>query len=113
MLFDTLELSKALQPSFTPEQAEALVHALGKASSDQLASKADIVELKSEVAAVRSEIAAVRSEMQTLEANLTGMITAQISLLRAETLKWIVSALAFNFIGTAGLIITLTKVFGK
>ena len=161
MLFDTLELSKALQTSFTPEQAETLVHALGKASVDQLATKSDIVGLKGEIAELRgelrseiaglrgelrseiaglrgelrseiaglrgelqSEIAGLRGELQSeivdvrgkieaLEANLTGIIIAQNSLLRADTVKWIVSALAFNFIGTAGLIITMTKAFGK
>ena len=131
MLFDTLELSKALQRSFTPEQAETLVQALGRASSDQLATKADIVDVKSEIASVRAELvtfkaelarfktevagefASVRSEIKALEASLTSMVVAQISLLRAETIKWIVTAIVFNSIGIVGLVVTLSKVFGK
>ena len=55
----------------------------------------------------------MESDIDSLKSDLTSVITAQISALRADTIKWIVSALAFNFVATAGLIITLIKVFGK
>ncbi len=33
--------------------------------------------------------------------------------LKVEMVKWIVGAIAFNFIGTAGLIIALVRTFGR
>ncbi len=36
-----------------------------------------------------------------------------VSLLRAETIRWIVTAIGLDFLATAGLIIGLVKVFGK
>ncbi len=37
----------------------------------------------------------------------------EISLLRADTIRWIVTAIGFNFLATARLIIGLVKIFGK
>ena len=71
MLFDTLELTKALQPSFTPEQAEALVYALGRASTDQLASKSDIAELRGEIAIVKGDISALKGDIGAWKATST------------------------------------------
>ena len=36
-----------------------------------------------------------------------------MSLMRADTIKWIVTAIGFNFIATAGLFLTFFKLFAK
>lgn len=156
MLFDTLKLSKDLQESFTPQQAETLDRVLGGAGDDQLATKGDVqhesallrTELRQGDASLREEIArvqttlrteienlgiALRGEMAALRSELKGDIAElraetkteiaavrvdisafrdDISLLRTETVKWIVTAIGFNFLATAGLIVALVKVFG-
>ena len=104
LIFDTLKLSKDLQGSFTPEQSEALARVLGGLGSDQIATKADIGALRAEIVALRADI---NADIVGLRAELKGAI----SLLRADTIKWIVTAIGFNFAGTAGLIIGLAKAF--
>ena len=76
--------------------------------------KADTADLRSEtkeeIAKLRTEmkqeIAKLRTEMIELKAELKG----DIADLKAELIKWIVGAIVLNLFGTAGLVITLTKI---
>lgn len=106
MLFDTLQLSKDLQESFSPQQSETLARVLALAGGDQLAAKPDI-------GAVRSEIAALKAELKGDMAAVKARILKEIGLLRADNVRWIVTAIGFNFLATAGLIGGLAKFFGK
>ena len=96
--FDTLQIAKELQTAFTPEQAEALVKAFARSLTEELATKQDLVELearlRSEITAVRDEVTAVRNEIKDV---------------KVEMIKWTVGAIAFNLLGTAGLMVTLIK----
>ena len=49
MICDTLKLTKALEPTFSREQAEALTIALGASTQDIVALKSELVEMKSEL----------------------------------------------------------------
>lgn len=82
--FDTLQIAKELQTAFTPEQAEALVKAFARSLTEDLATKQDLVESE---ARLRNEIKDGKVEM----------------------IKWTVGAIAFNLLGTAGLMVTLIK----
>lgn len=46
MIHDTLKLTKALEPTFSREQAEALTTALSASTQDTVALKSDLVEMK-------------------------------------------------------------------
>ncbi len=110
--YDTLKLSKALEAaSFTPAQAEGLTKALTDASLSNFASKQDLLQveanLSSRIAAVEASVTAVAASVTALE----GSVAMQIASLKVDSVKWIVAAIAFNFIGTAGLIIALVKGF--
>ena len=58
ILFDTLRLSRTLREKgqFTREQAEALAEALGEATHEDLATKADIARLETKIAEVKADI---------------------------------------------------------
>ena len=153
MIFDTLKVSKQLQESFTPAQAETLARVLADAGTDQLATKADVealevstksdikalelstksdikaleadikalevstksdikaleVSIKALEASTRTDFAALKAELKADIAALDVRIGQQISLLRADTIKWIVGAIAFNIAATAGVMIGLIK----
>lgn len=49
MICDTLKLTKALEPTFSREQAEALTIALGASTQDIVALKSELVEMKFEL----------------------------------------------------------------
>ena len=40
-------------------------------------------------------------------------VVKAISLLRADTTRWVVMAIGFNFLATAGLVIAMVKIFGR
>lgn len=143
MLFDTLKVSKALQRSFTAEQAETLAEVLNEAGTEELATKADLhalrTELKADFDTLRAEVKAdinafgtevkadisafrteVKADLQTLRAesqadmrNEISAIRGEISALKTEGVRWIVGAIAFNLLGTAGLISSLFRAFAK
>jgi hypothetical protein len=69
LLFDTLRLSRTLRDKghFTPEQAETLAEALGEASHDDLAAKADLAALES---ALKRDIAEFKAGLKANIADL-------------------------------------------
>ena len=89
VMFDTLKLPKELRDDagFPQEQAEGLAAALGRSTSDTIATKADIADL-------RTEIADLRTELKTDIANLRG-----------ELPKWFIAIIS----GQAIFIITMIK----
>ena len=127
MIYDTLKLSEALRVSFTPEQSDTLAQAFSASTESTVATKLDIAELKAEIADVRTEIADVRTELKieiaalrTEIANLRTEVKTDIAALRTEvktdiaTLKvdmvrWIVGAIAFNLLGTIGIMIAVAQ----
>src|ERR1700712_1544973 len=105
MIFDTLKLSKTLQGAFTPAQAEALTEAFSSTSQnarDDLATKSDLSNV---ALALKGDILVIKTDLNRVETTLRG----EIQNLKVETVKWIVPAIAFNLLGTAGLIIALLK----
>ena len=114
MIFDTLKLSKSLRDAdFSETQADALAAALSEQVQETLATKADLLHLEmkfgEKITELRSEIAELRAEMMAEFAK----IRTEMSLMRADTIKWIVTAIGFNFIATAGLFVTFFKLFAK
>ena len=110
--FDTLQIAKELQTAFTPEQAEALVKAFTRSLTEELATKQDLFELearlRSETTDLRSEITDVRSEITDVRSEITA-VRNEIKDGKVEMIKWTVGAIAFNLLGTAGLMVTLIK----
>lgn len=125
MIYDTLQMARRLEGPFSREQATALTEALATSAQDTIATKDDVANLRSEVKAdiadlrselkadiadlrseMKEEIAKLRTEMIELKAELKG----DIADLKAELIKWIVGAIVLNLFGTAGLVITLTKI---
>ncbi len=49
MTYDTLKPTKALEPTFSRKQAEALTIAFGASTQDTVALKSDLVEMESEL----------------------------------------------------------------
>ena len=97
MIFDTLKLSKSLRDAeFSERQANALAAALSEQARDTTATKADLLNLEMKLG---EKIAEVRAGM-TVEFS---KVRTEISSMKAETIKWIVAAIAFNIAANAGL----------
>ncbi|WP_368669976.1 coiled-coil domain-containing protein [Beijerinckia sp. L45] len=134
MTFDTLKLSKALQGAFTTEQAEALTDAFSSTAQNAREDLATKIDLSNVEIALRADLtkveASLRGDLTKVEASLRGVEAAlkgdilliqtdlrkvettlrgEIQNLKVETVKWIVTAIAFNLLGTAGLMIALVK----
>ena len=75
-----------------------------RASTDK-----DIAELR---ASVSSEIAELRASTETVLANFRLSIAKDLAAFKTDIIKWIVTAIAFNFLATAALIVGLSKTFG-
>ena len=110
--FDTLKFAQTLRDKakLSPEQAEGISQAFAEATSDQLATKADISDVGAEIAGLRSdlgreigglradlgrEIGGLRADMGKLEASTRRDIReselkteAKIEATKAEILKW-------------------------
>lgn len=88
LLFDTLRLSRTLRDKghFTLEQAEALAEALGEASQDNLATKADIVIL---------------------------VTKADLAEAKADILKRVVGAIGLQTLVILGALVSLIRFFAK
>jgi hypothetical protein len=101
LLFDTLRLSRTLRDKgrFTPEQAEALAEALGEASHDDLATKADLAALKADL---KTDIAEVRAELKT-----------DIAEVKADIFKWVVGAIGFQTVVMLGALLSLVRIFAR
>ena len=97
MIYDTLSPSKALQVSFTPEQSETLARALSQSTDDSVATKLDIAALKTDIAALRDGAA----------------LKTDIANLKVEMVRWIVGVIAFNLLGTIGIMVTVAELVLK
>ena len=116
MIYDTLKLSKALRVSFSPEQSDTLATAFSESTEDSVATKLDIAELKTEIADLRAElkteIAELRTGIAELRADLKTEIAAvrgEIATLKVDMVRWIVGAIAFNLLGTIGIMIAVAQ----
>lgn len=133
-LFDTLKYARRLQQAgFSPEQADGATEALASALWDEIATKSDLrdqsTDLKNDIRALRAElkddIGDLRAEVLDLKTDLKGDISkltgeiaklggeiaklggdmrAEISILRADTAKWIIGAVFVNFAGILGAV---------
>ena len=113
VLFDTLRLSRTLRDKgrFTPEQAEALAEALGEATHDDLATKADLAALKAEL---KADIAEVKSEIAIVKTKVADLATkAELADVRADILRWIVGAIGFQTVAMLGTVVALVRIFAK
>ena len=128
MIYDTLKLSKALRVSFTPEQSDTLATAFSESTEDSVATKLDIAGLKTEIADLRTElktevadlrtelkteIAGLRTELKTEIAGLRTELKTDIANLRVDMVRWIVGAIAFNLLGTIGIMVTVAELVLK
>ena len=78
---------------FTSEQAEALAEALGEATHEDLATKADLAKIAAELAhcATKADLAEVK----------------------ADLLKWVIGAIGFQTVVILGALASLGHVFAK
>ena len=93
LAFDTLKFAQTLRDKakFTQEQSEGLAIAIADATSDQIATKADIRELK--------------QDMREIEMRLESKIDS----LRIDGLKWIVGAVGFQTLIMIGTILSVVR----
>ena len=97
--FDTLKFVEKLEAGgFSHQQAKAAAEAFVDATSQELATKADIAAVRSDI---KSEIAAVRSDMR-----------ADLAETKADLLKWMIGAIGFQAIAIIGGIAVLLKLSG-
>ncbi|HXW72621.1 MAG TPA: coiled-coil domain-containing protein [Methylocella sp.] len=134
VLFDTLRLSRTLREKghFTAEQAETLAEALGEATHEELATKADLAtlnaalksdiaearaELKTEISELRTElktdIAELRTELKTEINGLRTELKTDIAGVKADILKWVVGAIGFQTAAVLGTVVALVRIFAK
>ena len=104
VLFDTLKFVRELRPAFSQEQAEALATAVAASAQDNIATKADLAALRAELVATRAEL---KSDLSDLRVELKGDITTA----KLDLARWIVTAIVFNFVATAGFFATALRVF--
>ena len=97
VLFDTLKFVRELRPAFSQEQAEALATAVAASAQDNIATKADLAALRAEL----------KSDFSDLRVELKGDITTA----KLDLARWIVTAIVFNFVATAGFFATALRVF--
>jgi flagellar hook-length control protein FliK len=97
LAFDTLKFAQTLRDKakFTQEQSEGLAIAIADATSDQLATKADIKDLRVEL----------RNDMREMEMRLD----AKIDSLRIDGLKWIIGAVGFQTLVMIGTILSVMR----
>jgi hypothetical protein len=87
--FDTLKFARALRDkaNMTAEQAEGVAEAFSGATTEQLATKADLVALGADL---RAEIISQGASLRAEIANLGADLRAEIAPLKADALllKW-------------------------
>ena len=100
LAFDTLKFAQTLRDKakFTQEQSEGLAMAIADATSDQIATKADIKDLRVEL----------RNDMREVESRLE----IKIESLRSDVLKWIVGSIGFQTLVILGAVVTLARIVG-
>lgn len=100
LAFDTLKFAQTLRDKakFTQEQSEGLAFAIADATSDQLATKADIRELK--------------QDMREMEMRLDAKLDSKIDSLRIDGLKWIIGAVGFQTIVLLGAMMSIIRFIG-
>ena len=118
-LFDTLKYARRLQQAgFSPDQADGATEALAATFSDEIATKTDLRDLKSDlkddIAKLGGEVFKLSGEVVKLSgdiaklggelAKLGGDLRTEISILRADTAKWIIGAVFVNFAGILGAV---------
>ena len=114
MIFDTLKLSKSLREAeFTDSQADALATALSEQVQDTPASKADLLHLEITIGAKLTELSKDNSDLRADMVDEFAKVRTEMSLMRTDMIKWIVTAIAFNDVATAGLFVTFFKLFVK
>ena len=134
MAVDTLQLSKDLQDvEFTRDQADALArilleHTNGKIQEDlarleqrlteflqsslqdlQASMKRDFDELKRNFDELKRDFDGLKRDFDGLRVELKAEIKAGDASTKVDLVKWIVGTLVLNFMGTAGLMITLIR----
>ncbi len=125
LAFDTLKFAQTLRDKakFTQEQSEGLAIAIADATSDQIATKANIAQLDGDL---RSDLQRVDTSVQRLDfsmkAEMTAMkadmratesrLEAKIESLRSDVLKWIVGSIGFQTLVILGAVVTLAKIVG-
>ena len=112
-LFDTLKVARELQKTFQVDQAEAIVRALTEVGDDTLVTKSDLAQFRAEVSArfseVRKDLTSQIDEVRKDGASLKN----ELALFKVDTAKWIVGAIAFNLLGTLGIMLALVKLLAK
>ncbi len=100
LAFDTLKFAQTLRDKakFTQEQSEGLAFAISDATSDQLATKADLKDLRIEL----------KFDMREMEMRLD----TKIETLCSDVLKWIVGSIGFQTLVILGAVITLARFTG-
>jgi len=100
LAFDTRKFAQTLRDKakFTQEQSVGLAIAIADATSDQIATKADIKDLRVEL----------RNDMREVESRLE----IKIESLRSDVLKWIVGSIGVQTLVILGAVVTLARIVG-
>lgn len=95
--FDTLRFVRTLRDKakMSSEQAEGLAEAISEAIQADLATKADLEALR----------LSTKSDLREVELRLEAKIEAA----KAETIKWVLSAIGFQAIVIVGAIVALSR----
>jgi len=125
LAFDTLKFAQTLRDKakFTQEQSEGLAIAIADATSDQIATKANIGQLEGDLRSdfqrvdtavqrldfsMKAEMTAMKADMRATESRLE----AKIESLRSDVLKWIVGSIGFQTLVILGAVVTLARLVG-
>ena len=125
LAFDTLKFAQTLRDKakFTQEQSEGLAIAIADATSDQIATQAEINQLDGDLRSdfqrvdtsvqrldfsMKAEISTMKADMRATESRLE----AKIESLRSDVLKWIVGSIGFQTLVILGAVVTLARIVG-
>jgi hypothetical protein len=95
--FDTLKFVRKLEAGgFTQSQAAAAAEAFAEATSQELATRADL----------KTEIAAVRAELRETELRLEAKIEAA----KTDIVKWLFGTIGFQTLVILGAVLALARI---
>ena len=62
---------------------------------------------------LKTELSELRTKLKTVIANLRTDLKGDIADLKSEMIRWIVGAIALNFVASTGLMITIAKLVAR
>lgn len=102
--FDTLKFVEKLEAAGVPHaQAKATAEAFAEATSQELATKADL-------AVVRTDLAIVKTDLETKIEKAELRLEAKIEATKSEIIKWLFGTIGFQTLVILGAALALAKI---